>query len=207
MAAATDGTPGSPIRIGEILDRMEAAAEGRDPSVGDLISASDDMGFLTAMMVPALLVVSPLSGIPLFSSLCGITIAIIASQMLLGRKHLWLPGAILRRRVKSSRLKPSLAWLRRGVNWLDSKTRRRLWLFVAPPVSLVLRVLPIPAGLAMPFLEALPFSSSLLGASVLCFSVALLSRDGLFAVAGFVFVGVAATVPLFVLRQIAEFAA
>jgi hypothetical protein len=49
-------------------------------------------------------------------------------------------------------------------------------------------------------LEIVPFSSSILGAAVLCFSVSLLTRDGLFVVFGMAIMAAVALLPLFVLN-------
>ena len=50
----------------------------------------------------------------------------------------------------------------------------------------------------MPFLELVPFSSSLLGTAVMIMATALLARDGLLALIGSVVIGaVAIGVPLF----------
>jgi hypothetical protein len=48
----------------------------------------------------------------------------------------------------------------------------------------------------MPFLELVPFSSSILGVAVVLFATALLTRDGLFAVGATAIMGLAALVPL-----------
>ena len=67
--------------------RVPHATAGLKASFGDPKGAEDraqfgESSFLPALMVPSLLVVSPLSGIPLFSSVCGLTIAF--SRMYLG---------------------------------------------------------------------------------------------------------------------------
>jgi hypothetical protein len=58
-------------------------------------------------------------------------------------------------------------------------------------------------GLAMPFLELLPFSSSLLGMAVLLISVGFLVRDGVYTLAGLVFIFIAASIPFAVAESIA----
>ena len=52
------------------------------------------------LMLPALLVVSPLSSIPLFSSACGLIIALISVQMVLHQHKLWLPPGARPTRVE-----------------------------------------------------------------------------------------------------------
>ena len=96
----------SPARpVGEIVDRLDSATNQPSLSVHDLLEEFGESSFLPALMVPALLTVSPLSGIPLFSTVCGLTIAFIAEAVqeiedeslqeeIVGRVEAWL----LRRR-------------------------------------------------------------------------------------------------------------
>ncbi|MGC9417973.1 MAG: exopolysaccharide biosynthesis protein, partial [Rhodovulum sp.] len=129
------------------------------------------------------------------SSLCGLTIALFAAQMLLRRRHAWAPRWIARRRVSSDRVRRAVAWLRGPARRLEWAARPRLGLLVGPPVVPLLQAACLLAGLAVPFLELVPFSSSLLGLSVVMLSVAMLTRDGLLALAGLApFAGAAAIV-------------
>ncbi|EPX86806.1 Exopolysaccharide synthesis, ExoD [Salipiger mucosus DSM 16094] len=181
---------------------MDEAAHGDTVTPRDLLKSFGDSSFLPVMMVPALLVVSPLSGIPLFSSICGLTIAFIALQLLLARRHIWLPAFIMDRRIDGARARAAVTKLRKFTDWLDNKTRSRLRFMVRPPMRAWLYLLCMLCGLAMPFLELVPFSSSVLGAAVLLFSTALLARDGLFALIGSIAVLSAAMLPFFALGAV-----
>lgn len=188
-----------PVR--DIVDRLEACAQGDDVALGDLVKAFGAASFVSTMMVPALLVVSPLSGIPFFSSVCGLTIAFIAGQMLFRRSHLYLPDTVTRRRLPGDKLRAALKRMRRVADFLDRHTRKgRLRRLVGNGGRVVPDLLCVIAGGLMPVLELVPFSSSVLGMAVLCFSVALLTRDGAFVLIGLAIVGGAAAVPLFVLQ-------
>lgn len=189
----------SPARpVGEIVDRLDSATNQPSLSVHDLLEEFGESSFLPALMVPALLTVSPLSGIPLFSTVCGLTIAFIAGQMLLRRSHLWLPGFIMRRRIDGPRARTAVSKLRRLSDWLDRHSRQRFRVLTVPPFRQWLYLLCFLCGAAMPFLELVPFSSSLLGTAVMIMATALLARDGLLALIGSVVIGaVAVGVPLF----------
>lgn len=204
MHSMTRGGPATPADrpVGEIVDRMEQAAQGPKVSVRALIESFGQRSFLPALMVPALLVVSPLSGIPLFSSICGLTIAFISGQMLVSRDHLWLPDFIMDRSFRGDRARQALKKLRRVTDWLDRNARARLRVLTALPMRKVLQGACLLCGAAMPFLELVPFSSSILGGAVLSFATGLLVRDGLFAVLGAAVVAAAVLVPMLVLGAI-----
>ena len=167
----------------DALDRLEEEEDER-PTVGELLEdlGSASLGF--TLFVPAVIVVTPLSGIPGLSSLCGITIALAAAQMLVGRSHVWLPRFIRCRRIGREQRERALAWVRRPLTWLDRVTRPRFEWLLRPPFVVPLQIACMLGGAAMPFLELVPLTSSILGLAVALFSVAMITRDGLFALAG-----------------------
>lgn len=190
--------------MGEIVDRLSELADCDRVTLRDLIDTFGPRSFVPALMVPALLIVSPLSGIPVLPTILGLTIALIALQMAFLRRYLWLPELLTSRQIQGPALARAARWLAPVAGWLDRRTRDRLrWLTVLPG-STVPKVLCLMCGLAMPFLEVLPFSSSILGMAVLLFSMGLLARDGLFVILGGVLMGLAALVPITVWTWIAS---
>ena len=189
--------------VADIVDRLDLLTADAQVSLRDIVLAFGDASFLSILLVPALLVVSPLSGIPVLSSICGLTIAIISLQMMVGRHHLWLPDFLMRRRLSGPVLHRAAGRLRRVAQWLDRASRPRMGLLFRAPLVIVPQMACVLSGLAMPFLELVPFSSSLLGAAVTAVAVGFIARDGLFLVGGAVFVGLAALVPVLVAGQLA----
>ncbi|MFO7759680.1 MAG: exopolysaccharide biosynthesis protein [Roseovarius sp.] len=203
QAGGSDADPaqgGSDYPVRDIVNRLEACAQVDEVSLKDLVKAFGAASFVSTMMVPALLVVSPMSGIPFFSSLCGITIAFIAGQMLFKRTHLYLPDTVTRRTLPGDKLRAGLKKMRRVADFLDRNTRKgRLPRLVGNGGRLLPQLLCMITGILMPVLEIVPFSSSVLGMAVLSFSIALLTRDGVFVLVGLAILGAAAAVPYFVL--------
>lgn len=174
----------APHSLTDLLDEIETLTEGEGaapPTLHDVMRAFGPTGALPLMIVVALLIVSPLSGIPLLSSLGGLTIAGIALQLAAGRDAVWLPGWLRRRSVPRDRLSGALRRLRPTAGFIDRHSRPRLRILTGPPLSVLLLLFCATAGLAMPFLELLPFSSSLLALTVTCLGFSLLTRDGLWA--------------------------
>jgi len=179
-----------------IVDRMSDVSRRDSVRLRDLVEAFGKTSFLPLLMVPALLVVSPLSGIPLFSSICGLTIALISAQMLARRDHLWLPGFLMRLKVDGEKARVAIEKLRKLAAWLDSRARIRFAVLLKPPVRPWIQAMCLFCGMAMPFLEIVPFSSSVVGAAVLLMATGLLVRDGLLVLAGLVTVAIAAAIPV-----------
>ncbi|MFD0979451.1 exopolysaccharide biosynthesis protein [Tropicimonas aquimaris] len=183
-----------PVR--SIVEKLSDFADEECVSIGDIADAFGAQSFLPMVMIPAILVVTPLSGIPLFSSACGLTIAIVAAQMLFGRNHLWLPGFLMRREINGEKAQGAMKWVHRMADWLDSHSRKRLSPLTRWPMRKWIQALCLVCGLCMPLLEVVPFSSSILGAAVLLLSTSLMTRDGLFALLGIVAMGGALVLPL-----------
>jgi hypothetical protein len=195
--AAKDGSD-RPVRA--IVTRLEQNAQHDSVVLRDLLQAGGAASFVPALLVPALLVVSPLSGIPFFSTFCGIAITFIAAQMLFKRQHLHLPDLVTKRRLPGDKLRTGLHKMRRVADVLDRLTHEgRLHQLVGSGGRILPQLLCVIAGLTMPLLEIVPFSSSIIGAAVLSFAVALLTRDGLFVLIGMVILATLAAVLSFVL--------
>ncbi|MBY6135350.1 exopolysaccharide biosynthesis protein [Nocardioides marinus] len=168
----------------EVLDDVSQIIEDNDGSV-TVSRLTEELGHksLSAVLaVPALAVVSPLSGVPLFSSTCGILICLVSGQMLFGRSNLWLPGWLGRKRIEGARAEKAISAMRRAANWLDRHASKRLQVVLSQPFISLIRLVCLLCGALMPVLEVVPFSSSILGAAVALLALSMLTRDGLIAV-------------------------
>ncbi|HKK96628.1 MAG TPA: exopolysaccharide biosynthesis protein [Marivita sp.] len=188
--------PTQTTSVNDIVDRLAELADQDRIIAGEIIDAFGTQSFLPLLMIPALLVVSPLSGIPLFSSVCGIAIAAISVQMVAGRQSMWLPQFLLRRSLEGQRARDAIEKLHGVAGWLDHHSRDRFHPLLRWPGRKLIHVFCLLCGSAMPFLEIVPFSSSVLGTAVLLFATALLLRDGLFALFGMVAMSSAAAILL-----------
>lgn len=168
-----------PVR--DILDRLRGVTDAPKVSFGDILRAMDESGQPVLLLLPALILVSPLSGIPGLSSLGGLTIALVAGQMALGRGNIWLPGFILRRHLPTARLVWAVTKLDRTAGFLDRNTAARAQWFFAFPGRHILLLTCMSCGLVMPFFELVPFSATTLALVISILASALLVRDGLLA--------------------------
>ena len=175
----------TPDVMAEMIEEIHQATDPVETRLGDLLEALGRNSVIPVLMLPALAVVSPLSGVPGFSSIAGITIALLSLQLLVGRRRPWLPDWILCRRVPTAWVQRATTSLERPARWFDQHTRRRLTFLASSPFDRVIYAACAICGLSMPFMEFLPFTSSLMALAVVMMSLTLLVRDGLFAVAGY----------------------
>ena len=165
--------------LASIIDQVIQTAQADKVTVREIFNEIGTASFAPVLLIPAIAVATPLSGIPLFSALMGVMIALISVQMLFRRKHLWLPDWILRRKVSGDKVVNAFNRIKPVTNWLDNHTGKRLRLFVKRPLIFVPQLICVLSGLAMPMLELVPFSSSVIGAGVTLLALGMLTRDGL----------------------------
>jgi len=183
-----DDRSGAPI-VRSLVGRLKDLGRRTDPTVADIVDSLGATSFGPLMLVPALIIVTPLSGIPFLSSIGGLCIALVALQMIVGRDHAWFPGWLMRRRLSGRRLASTLERMERPLDLFGRVTRPRLDPLVRRPFVLAPQLLCLLCGLAMPFLELVPFTSSASAAAVAVFAMALIVRDGLLVVVGLVLAG------------------
>ena len=155
--------------------------------------------FSALLLVPALILVSPLSIIPLMPTLGGLTILIIATQAFFGRRHLWVPRVIAQRRLRTDQLTRAITSLRKPALWLDRNSRDRLRFLTAPPLDRFALLAVMTVSATWPFLEIVPMFTSISAGGVALVAFALMVRDGFILIAGY---SVIAGSLVFVLRLI-----
>lgn len=170
--------------LSRVLERLEAAVEGRAVSVGEVVEKLGRRSFPAVILVPALIAASPASGIPGLTAAVGLIVALVAAQMLWNRDAVWLPAFLARRRMSSQRLCQAIAWMRRPVAFADRFLRPRLTVLVTRPVVFLPLALMLLLALFMPFMEIIPTSGSIAGIAIAFFAAALLTRDGLLVLLG-----------------------
>ncbi|NUH67096.1 exopolysaccharide biosynthesis protein [Sulfitobacter sp. S0837] len=173
-----------------LLDSMDRAAQRETVSIQDILHEIGDRSITPLILIVALLLVSPLSGIPGVSTLAALTIIILAVQAVRGKRSLWLPGFLLRREIAGKSLSSCVGYLRRPCAFVDRQCRPRLQYLTTGPMRFLtlLMVAVIPIG--WPFMEVLPMMSSIGALTVALLVFGLFTRDGLFVLLGYLCVAV-----------------
>lgn len=181
----TEREPATPRNLTDILDALDEAASGPTVAVRDILEETGRHSFAPTMLVPALILVSPLSGIFGLPTIGATFMLLVTLQKLIGRQHVWLPEFLKRRKITSKRLKKAVSWLRKPSAWVDSRTHSRLTLLVSRPANLVTLLTIVAICCLIPFLEVLPMVTSIFAGAISLFSIGLLARDGLFILLGY----------------------
>lgn len=193
--------------VAEVLAETRHATTENRVFVSKIMEQIGPASSAAVLLIPAMIVVTPLSGVPLLSSIGGLVIALIALQMLIGRNHIWLPGWVMRRSVDGKKLDSFLARLEKPADFIDKYTHRRLSWIVHPPGAILIKLACVLCGLLMPFLEVFPMTSSLLATAVCFFAISMLARDGALALIGFMFIGLTGWVGFWLVQTAVDSAA
>ncbi|MCO6393185.1 exopolysaccharide biosynthesis protein [Aliihoeflea aestuarii] len=167
-----------------VVDLMAEVGSEDRVCVGDIVDDIDGDAFAPLMLFPALLAVTPASGIPGMTATCGLIIALVAVQIVLRRKAVWLPGFLRRRSISRARLQTARDWLAKPARAIDKVTGKRLAFLVRPPFDIGAALICMCIGLTMPFMEFVPFSGTMAGIAVSLIALALVTEDGVLAVLG-----------------------
>lgn len=181
-----------PHDLEELLDQLSWSADTDHPriSVEEIITAVGTRSFGPLLLLVGVLIASPLSGIPTFPTINALVVLLVSSQLLMGRKHFWLPAWLLHRSVPRDKMATAIRWLRPPARFIDRFIRPRLIILVKGPVTTrITATLCLIIASVMPLLEFIPFSSSLAGVVLAAFGLALISRDGLLALIAFTTAG------------------
>ena len=166
--------------LGHLIDRIRELARDNDQvSIGMVVESIGSRSFGPMLMLIGVTLFSPLSGVPGMSFFMATFVLLVAVQMLMGRKHFWLPRFILDRSVERDKLKKALDWLGKPARMIDRVLKPRLTFLVRRKGGYAVAALCVVIGLCMPFMELVPFSSSAAGLALLALGVALVAQDGL----------------------------
>jgi hypothetical protein len=177
------------MNLEQLLDKIdEAVQENEQVSWQTVLEVLGHTSFGPLLFIAGLLTLAPVVGdIPGVPTIIGITVLLIAVQLLIGRTHLWLPHWLLEKSVASKKMAKALSWSRSPARFVDYLLRPRLSIFVKDAALYIIASLCIIVALMMPAMEVVPFSANAAGLVFTTFGLSLITRDGLMSLLGLIF--------------------
>ncbi len=181
-----------PSNIDQLLDRMEVAARNRGQvPLGAILEEIGNRSFGALLLLAGLILIAPIVGdIPGVPTLMGLFVILITTQLLLRRRHFWLPAWLLERNMDQNKVCRGIRWMRRPARWVDRLLRPRLLIFTREPAVHAIAAVSLVIASMLPVMEVIPFSGNIAGAALLTFGLSLTARDGLLALIAFVFAAI-----------------
>lgn len=162
--------------LSEILTEYISATHDIDRiTIADLLGLLGDRSMAALLIVLALPMVVPVP-LPGISVAFGIPMALIAAQLALGLRQIWLPSSLLRRSIDRASLLAIVERVLPFLRKLEKIVRPRLVWLAGPwsvvPIGLICLILAIVIALPIPLGHFLP------GAAIVLLSLGSIERDG-----------------------------
>ena len=177
------------IGLEHLIDDLLEATDSEDVTLGQVVDALATRGFGPMLMLPALLIVSPLGMIPGAPDLLAIFLILIASQMVLGMDCPWMPARLRKISIGHDRFVGALERIRPWLNKARKLVHPRLHFMNSNVIllrviafSVIIPCMSILSPLG--FIPGVPFVFAL---PALVFGLGLTTRDGLITLFGYLF--------------------
>lgn len=172
--------------ISDLLTKVIEESEDReDVSFEFLLDTFGTRTFAPILLIPAMLILTPIGAIPGLPSIVGIFILIVSSQLIIGLKHPWVPEKIDKFSVNRKKLLSTLAKLdkiKKPINYFENLLNPRIKFLTSNKIDWIYGILISLLAISMIPLEIIPFAAFLPATGICLISVALLSRDGILAI-------------------------
>jgi hypothetical protein len=182
---------GTTTASGLLDDIHELACQSRHVSLGDLVGLFGRRGFGPLLFVPAMVVVSPLGGIPGVPTVFAVVIALIAVQVLIGRSEIWMPAVLQSRNLDAAAVDRAVLKARPVAERMDRWFGHRLTGLVSQPAKLAAATVVLGLSVIVPPLELIPFVAALPMLAIALIGLAFTARDGVLMLTGFCTAGAA----------------
>jgi len=187
----------SPKNLNDLLDKIRDTADGGDRvSLDEIMDAVGRRSFGPLLLLAGVFVSAPgIADIPGVPTVIGLFVLIISIQLVFGGDHFWLPGWLLKRRIKSKTIEKMTTskWVRKPAKFVDHLLKERLCSLTGRPAMVIIAMVCVLTMLVMPLTEVVPLSANVVGASLVAFGLALMANDGLMTLLGFVISAAAVT--------------
>ncbi len=185
--------PEVPLTLTSLLALIRPRPEETQVTLGEILSRIGQRSIAASLLVLALLMVSPLSAIPLLPSLVAIVILLIAGQAVIGRESLWLPRFMTDRTVSADKLRRALDTLERPSRWIDNRRSGRWVVLTLQPIASIAYLTIILVALTWPPLSFVPFSTTLSAVGMAMLAAGQTLKDGIFVLVGYAYLGLLVT--------------
>lgn len=166
--------------LSTMLDLLDELASSRHfVSVEQMLETTGQTSFGPMLLIPGLVVISPVGGMPGVPTLVALLVAISAVQLVVGRSYIWLPRWLLKRKAPQKHLKRAIAFMRPIARFSEKIVRERMRWMTGTVGTRIVAGCCLFICLLMPPLEVVPFANSMCGVALSLFGMGLIARDGI----------------------------
>lgn len=174
----------NPHNLTEVLDALEDKTEDHDTvEVDDILDAFAGRLFGPLIIIPGLILLTPLGGVPLLPAIMGALVALIAAQRIVGMSKPWVPRRLRERGVQREKMTNAFDKARPWTKRIDKLIKPRLTALTTGPAEYAVALLALLLGASVPVVGLIPFAAMVPGAALTLSGLALIARDGALMIA------------------------
>lgn len=182
-----------PLSFNEVLDDIAYKADNDDTpdklTLGEVLDSVGRRTYGPLLLVIGLIAVSPLTALPGTTWLVAVLTLLVAGQMALGMKRIWLPRKARDMSLPPEGVKGAVDKSRGVAKVVDTLLKPRLTFLSKPPFVNLVALLVIGAALITFPLGLIPLAPLAPGLAVVFFGLGMTARDGLWLLLGTLAVG------------------
>lgn len=188
-AMSTQPPANEPDTLSEVLDDVQQQVGDErsappDMTLGELLGAVGRQSFGPLLLIIGLFAISPVTVVPGMTWFAAALTLLVAGQMAIGLKHVWLPGWALRAKAPRAMVRLGVREARVWSGRIDGLLRPRLTFLAGPPFVNIVALLCIAAALITFPLGMIPLAPLAPGLAVVFFGLGVVARDGLWLALG-----------------------
>ncbi|MGE6418336.1 exopolysaccharide biosynthesis protein [Alteromonas macleodii] len=168
----------------ELLGKMQPRARQDTFEFAEFWDVMEKRGFGPMLALPSFIACTPIGAIPGIPSLAGGTILLIALQILLGRRHPWLPQRVKQLNCDADQLRYIVEKVKPYAVRVDRFLVPRCFFMRQPVFRSFIALCCAGCGLVMIPLELIPFMGLIPVFAVLIMAIGMATDDGAVALFG-----------------------
>jgi len=172
------------------LDNFAESVSAEGTSVGALVHSFEDRSLGVVLVVlSGLLLIPVIGGLPGVPDALATLMLIFIVQSWLGRKGVWVPKFIAKRELGEDKLDAAIEKARPWAQRVDKVLKTRMSVLVRNrPARVLISIVCAVLAASVFVLGFVPFAMLPAAAAIFAFGLALIGRDGLLALIGYMFV-------------------
>nr|WP_283632741.1 exopolysaccharide biosynthesis protein [Alteromonas macleodii] len=168
----------------ELLGKMQPRARQDKFEFAEFWDVMEKRGFGPMLALPSFIACTPIGAIPGIPSLAGGTILLIALQILLGRRHPWLPQKVMQLNCDADQLRFIVDKVKPYAVRVDRFLVPRCFFMRQPVFRSFIALCCAGCGLVMIPLELIPFMGLIPAFAVFIMAIGMATDDGAVALVG-----------------------
>lgn len=167
-----------------IMEGLTKDIEGNETTVGDIVEQFRYRSFGPLLLVPALIVILPTGAIPLIPAICGLLMAFVCAQVVIGREHPWIPRRLKEFSIPKDKLESGIEQLKPYTRKLDCIVHTRWRVLVNPLSKRMIAFFCFFLCLVMVVIGFIPMLPATIALPVFFFGLAFMAKDGILVMIG-----------------------